>query len=82
MIGGAIDDIAMYPGGVDAQPIAKLDQFISKARDKGYEFTQNYSPDAGLIARGRIVQPLDHLTTTSGFGSSTKNPLFVEDHAN
>ncbi|GGC62491.1 polysaccharide deacetylase family protein [Chelatococcus reniformis] len=75
-----LHDIAMNPGGVAEQPIAKLDSFIRQAKAAGYEFTQEYSPDAVLMAGGKILQPIDHLVTgrTAGSGAERRvsNPLF------
>lgn len=72
-----LHDIAMNPGGVSEQPIAKLEQFIASALEKGYEFTQDYSPDVVLMSKGKILQPIDHLVASSDKGRvNIANPLF------
>jgi len=72
-----IHDIAMNPGGVEAQPIALLERFITRALERGYVFTQEYSPDAVLMARGEILQPIDHLISSASSGRvNIANPLF------
>lgn len=72
-----LHDIAMNPGRVADQPIARLETFITQALEQGYTFTQEYSPDAVLMAEGRILQPLDHLVTSaSPRRVNIANPLF------
>lgn len=56
-----LHDIATRPGDVAEQPIAKLADFIRQAKAAGYEFVQEHSPDAVIIAGGKVLQNIDHL---------------------
>jgi hypothetical protein len=56
-----IHDIPGYPDGVDARPMARLEDFISAALEAGHEFVQEFSPDTVLIRRGEPQNDLDFL---------------------
>lgn len=56
-----LHDAAFAPGGVDAQPIARLPDLIHRARKAGFAFVQDPSPDVVVIADGRVLRPIDHL---------------------
>ncbi|MEZ5078277.1 MAG: polysaccharide deacetylase family protein [Solirubrobacterales bacterium] len=47
-----LHDIPGYPEGVDARPMARLEDFVTGALDAGHEFVQEFSPDTVLIKRG------------------------------
>ncbi len=56
-----LHDIAGYPDGVDVRPMLKLDEFISRAKDAGHEFVQDYSPDCLLVSKGKKLHELSKL---------------------
>jgi peptidoglycan/xylan/chitin deacetylase (PgdA/CDA1 family) len=57
-----LHDIAGYPNGVNVGAMLKLDEFIKRAKDKGREFVQDYSPDCLMVSRGKELQDLSSLT--------------------
>ncbi|HEY2054960.1 MAG TPA: polysaccharide deacetylase family protein [Solirubrobacterales bacterium] len=56
-----VHDIAGYPDGVDARPMARLEDFVTSALDAGHEFVQEFSPDTVLIQRGEPLRDIDFL---------------------
>jgi len=56
-----LHDIPGYPDGVDARPMARLDDFVTAALAAGHEFVQEFSPDTVLIRRGEPLRDIDFL---------------------
>jgi hypothetical protein len=82
-----LHDVAWNRGGLADQPIAKLAVFIETAKAEGYEFTQDFSPDAVPIAGGKILQDIDHLVwdrsgvQTGSSSSRSPNPFYPKEAA-
>jgi peptidoglycan/xylan/chitin deacetylase (PgdA/CDA1 family) len=56
-----LHDIAGYPDGVDARPMARLEDFVTAALGAGHEFVQEFSPDTVLIRRGEPLRDIGFL---------------------
>jgi peptidoglycan/xylan/chitin deacetylase (PgdA/CDA1 family) len=56
-----LHDIPGYPDGVDARPMARLEDFVMAALEAGHEFVQEPSPDTVLIRRGEPLRDIDFL---------------------
>jgi len=56
-----LHDIAGYPDGTDARPMARLEDFITAALAAGHEFVQEFSPDTVLIKRGEPLADVGFL---------------------
>jgi peptidoglycan/xylan/chitin deacetylase (PgdA/CDA1 family) len=56
-----LHDIAGYPDGTDARPMARLEDFLIAALAAGHEFVQEFSPDTVLIRRGEPLADVGFL---------------------
>ncbi|QEC50420.1 polysaccharide deacetylase family protein [Baekduia soli] len=56
-----LHDIAGYPDNVDVGAMARLDEFITIALERGHEFVQEFSPDTILVERGKPLQDIGFL---------------------
>jgi peptidoglycan-N-acetylglucosamine deacetylase len=56
-----LHDIAGYPEGVDARPMARLEDFVTAALAVGHEVVQEFSPDTVLIERGKPLRDVGFL---------------------
>lgn len=56
-----LHDITGWPDGFDGRPMLQIEEFIVAAKDAGYEFVQEYSPDCLLVAKGKMLVDMSHL---------------------